>query len=367
MNQILCVFCAFAQDYVNDIVIFFQILNDHIDHFHQVFELFQNLNISLKFMKFYIKYSMIMLLRQCMNALDLITVKKKIKIITNLQFLITLKALKAYFSLTEWLWLYIFYYAQIAASLQIWKTVLLKTSLILKNNAQKQHVHHISIDASTSEKLHFFHILQKLFAELIFLCHFDSEHHLYINVNMFKQYSFDAVIYYIDDDFDNTEFLCHNIQFIMFLNKLLMSAEQNYWFTEMETAELIWIVWKICHLIEFSSKKLIIIVITDHNVTTFIARQMHLIMMININKLNLQLICVLQYLSQFSLDIWHCSDKIHFISDALSRLLDNIKKENNIDTFNDLNVKTYHIILVKLVNKFKQWIQNVYEEDSAWK
>ena len=243
-------------------------------------------------MKFYIEYSMITFLEQCVNALDLITVKKKIKIITNLQFSIILKALKAYLSLIEWLRFYIFYYTQITASLQIQKMALLKTSSMSKNNAWKQHAHHINIDASTSEKLHFFHILQKLFTESIFLCHFDSELHLYIDVNAFKQYDFDAVIYHVDDDSNDTEFLHHNIQSIMFLNKLLTSAKQNYWFTEMKTAELIWIVWKIHHLIEFSSKKLIIIVVTDHNVTTFIVRQTHLTMMININKLNLQLICV---------------------------------------------------------------------------
>ena len=369
MNWILCVFCAFAQGYVNDIIIFFQILNDHIDHLHQVFELFQNLDISLESMKFYIEYSMIMLLRQCVDALDLITVKKKIKVITNLQFPTTLKALKAYLSLTGWLWFYILYYAQIVASLQAQKTALLKTLSTSKNNAQKQHACHINIDAPTSEKLHFFHILQKLFAEPTFLCHFDSECCLYIDVDAFKQYGFSAVIYHVDGNPDDTEFSCHSIQSIMFLNKLLMSAEQNYWLTEMETAELVWIVWKMCHLIEFSSKKLIIIIITDHNVTTFIARQMHLTTMINTDKLNLQLICVSQYLSQFSLDIQHCSDKIHFISDVLSRLLDSMEeeKENNIDMLNDLSIEAYHIILVELVDKFKQWVQNAYKEDPAWK
>ena len=243
-------------------------------------------------MKFYIEYSTIMLLKQHMNALDLITVKKKIKIITNLQFSITLKALKAYFNLTEWLQFYILYYTQITASLQTQKTALLKTSSTSKNNAQKQHAHHINIDTSISEKLHFFHILQKLFVKSIFLCYFNSKCHLYIDVNTFKQYDFDAVIYHVNDNSENTEFSCHNIQSIMFLNKLLMPAEWNYWFIEMKTAELIWIVWKTHHLIEFSSKKLIIIVVTDHNVTTFIAKQTHLTTMININKLNLWLICI---------------------------------------------------------------------------
>ena len=166
-----------------------------------------------------------MLLEQHMNALDLITVKKKIKIIINLQFSITLKVLEAYFSLIEWLQFYILYYAQITASLQAQKMILSKISSILKNNAQKQHVCHINIDTSTSEKLHFFHILQKLFVKLIFLCHFDSECHLYIDVNILKQYDFDIVIYHVDSNSNDIKFSCYSIQFIMFLNKLLMSAE----------------------------------------------------------------------------------------------------------------------------------------------
>ena len=108
-----------------------------------------------------------------------------------------------------------------------------------KNNAQRQHAHHTDIEKSISEKIHAFHTLQKLFVKLIFLCHFDSECHLYINVNAFKQYSFSTVIYHINSDSDDTEFLCQKIQSILFLNKLLTSAKQNYRFMKIKTAELI--------------------------------------------------------------------------------------------------------------------------------
>ena len=363
MNHILWIFWAFVHSYVDNIVIFFWILNEHIEYLCQVFELFQNLNISLKFKKFYIDYLIVTLLRQCVNILNFITAKKKIKIIINLQFSIILKVLKTYFNLIEWLQFYVLYYTQITASLQTQKTILLKIMLMSKDNAWRQHVCHIDIKKSILKKICAFYTLQKLFAELIFLCHFNSECYFYIDVNVFKQYDFDTVIYHVNDEFNDTEFSCQKIQSILFLSKLLTLAEQNYWFMKMKTTELVWMIWKTHHLIEFSFTKLIIIVITNYNVTTFIARQSHLIITVNIDKLNLQLVCVLQYFSQFSLNVQHCSDKIHLVSNVLSRLLDNMKIMKNKDTLD--NIEFYHIILVKIADEFKQQIQNAYKEDSS--
>lgn len=71
-----------------------------------------------------------------------------------------------------------------------------------------------------------FKILQNLFTELTFLAYCDSGQHLYIDVNVFKQYKFKAVIYHVDENSDDiTEFLCSKIQFILFLSKLFTSAE----------------------------------------------------------------------------------------------------------------------------------------------
>ena len=120
------------------------------------------------------------------------------------------------------------------------------------------------IDNLIKKELKIFEILQNLFTIFIFLVHFDSSHCLYINVNTFKQYSFDVIIYYVEDDSDHTvilslnrktaEFLCQKIQFILFLSKLLTSAERNYWLIKIETAELIWMVCKTRYLIELTFK-----------------------------------------------------------------------------------------------------------------
>ena len=53
------------------------------------------------------------------------------------------------------------------------------------------------------KELKIFEILQSLFTTFIFLVHFDFSCHLYINVNVFKQYSFDVIIYYVEDNSDH--------------------------------------------------------------------------------------------------------------------------------------------------------------------
>jgi len=65
--------------------------------------------------------------------------------------------------------------------------------------------------------------------------------------------------------------------------------------------------------------KKLIIVFTDHLVTSFIACQIKLINSFT-DKLNLHLICVSQYLSQFKLNIQYKLNKTHIVLNALSWL-----------------------------------------------
>ena len=171
--------------------------------------------------------------------------------------------------------------------------MMFKTFSAFKENIQKQHISCTFIEDSSSEKLHVFEILQNLFMKLIFLCQFDFNQQFYINVNAFKQYEFNAMIYHVENNSTVnssdkvTEFSHQKIQSIFFLNKLLTSTEKNYWFMKMKTADLVWIIWKIKHLIKLILLKLTVIIFTDHSIIIFIAWQIHFIMTILMNKLNL--------------------------------------------------------------------------------
>ena len=74
-----------------------------------------------------------------------------------------------------------------------------------------------------------------------------------------------------------------------------------------------------------------IIIYTDHSAVINIIKQIKLIFN-NIDKLNLRLIRASIYLSQFSLDIRHKSNKQHIVFDVLSKLslnVDAIKRTND--------------------------------------
>ena len=139
------------------------------------------------------------------------------------------------------------------------------------------------------------------------------------------------MIYHIQNDHDNS--LDHTvkknwqkIEFILFFSKLLTDAETWYWSTELKIACLVWIIKKICCTINESLTN--IMIWTDHSAIIQIMKQMMLISSF-MNKLNLHLIRVSQYCSQFCLDICHWSDWLNIVSDTLSCLLNKITNSKN--------------------------------------
>ena len=110
--------------YVNDIVIYSTTLSKHLHHLQYVFNEFIFKEIYLFSEKFFLNYSSIQLLKQQVNALKLVTVKDKLVVITNLEFLCTLTQLKKYLDLIDYLWQYISHYTVIVKSLQLCKTLL---------------------------------------------------------------------------------------------------------------------------------------------------------------------------------------------------------------------------------------------------
>ena len=78
INSLLWLFHVFVREYVDDIVIFSHILKNHIIHLNQIFSLFQKLEISLEFKKFFLEYLIITLLNQQVDTLELIIVSAKI-------------------------------------------------------------------------------------------------------------------------------------------------------------------------------------------------------------------------------------------------------------------------------------------------
>src|SRR6266536_2905421 len=112
MNMILQLHKFFTCYYINNIIIFSKILENHLQHLDIIFSLFDKLKITLKEAKTYLEYSSIILLNQQVNSFNMTSSKKRIAALQDLSFLETLKDFEIYLNLTSWLQQYISYYTQ---------------------------------------------------------------------------------------------------------------------------------------------------------------------------------------------------------------------------------------------------------------
>ncbi len=220
-----------------------------------------------------------------------------------------------------------------------------------------------------------FLLLQKNLIKITLLFHFDKEKWLWIDFNESKKFDFEVIVFHVMKEFFKEIWSTKDdIQSIMILNRLLTSTERNYWSIELETAELIWVIKKIKHLIQFFEKS--IIIQTNHAAIIDICKQTLIINTNFVMRMNLRLIRISQFLSQFSnLEIRHKSRKYHLISNALSRL-QSLNEENLLNNHAKLNelfveyikvIYVYNTIFIELNSEFRARIIEKYFRDETWK
>jgi len=200
IDKILRSHRAYVRIYMNDIVIFSRTLEKHLKHLHVIFSLFRRLRICLTSTKSFLEYSFVSLLGQKIDDFELTISAKKLVAISSFRFSQSLKKLKIYIELIEYLRNYVSYYAQMTEALQKRKTALSREVLKNLDKARKSKTSRISLVNSTKKELTFFELLQKQFRKLSVLTHYNSDLSLYVNLDAFKVYDFDAIVYHIIDE-----------------------------------------------------------------------------------------------------------------------------------------------------------------------
>jgi hypothetical protein len=303
------------------------------------------------------------LLDQHVDEFDLYAVKDKIVVILNWKFSFTLKTLKIYIEFIEWFRNYVSWYAQKIESLQQRKTLLLKKSSH-KESARKTYFMRIILKKSIKRELKSFELIQNAFKNSRFFTHFNLIRQFLIDVNVSKD-DFEIFVYHIKKKRDDmTKFTI--IELIVFLSKTLTFVEKRYWSTELKIAAVVWMIKKLHHMIRASRH--LTIIWTNHSTIASIVKQIKMSIS-NIDKLNLRLVRVEMYLSQFDLNIRHKSNRDHIISNALSRLFsfdneEKFRKNLDVDTLND--IKTYVETLIKMFSAFKDKQIQTYKIDREW-
>ena len=228
----------FAKAYIDNIVIYSKTLQDHLNHLRTIFQLYRERKISLSPTKSFLGYPSVILLGQRVDSLGLTTSEEKLAAISALSFPHSLRDLEIFLGLTGWLRSSIPKYAQRAEPLQKRKTELTQ-QLPKGTKGQHRKAHSIKSHYDPSQaEYEAFRDLKQAFSKPTFLVHFDATRPLFIDLDASKVWGFAAMIYHVKGDVTEG-FSRTAVQPILFLSKMLNSAEQNYWPTELEVAGIV--------------------------------------------------------------------------------------------------------------------------------
>ena len=123
---------------------------------------------------------------------------------------------------------FVIFYAQKANALQRRKTLLFRQSSFTKNIVRKTYFRRIVVENSTTKKLKFYRQFQETFNQVFFLIHFCNDKILYIDIDAFKRREFEIMIYYFKSSVDFNNSKRNDIEFILFLNRMLNEIEIRY-------------------------------------------------------------------------------------------------------------------------------------------
>ena len=228
INCILRKHRNYARAYVNDIVIFFKLLQEYVIHLTEIFDTLNVNNIIIKLGKAFFDYLIVQLLGQKIDFFELIIAKDKLRVISKFRFLQNLQQLKTYLRFTSWLKDYISHYAGIFKSFQERKTKLLQNEFIT-DNARKIYSKKIKIKYFIEKKLAAFKALQILLFKSSFFIYINLRRQLYIDLNVSKKFDFNVMIYHVKDIWKRTDYLSRIIiESILFLNRLVNDVKFRY-------------------------------------------------------------------------------------------------------------------------------------------
>lgn len=308
MDKVLRNF-PFARCYVDDIVVFSRTFDEHIKHLSTVLAALEKLKFGLNARKCHVGYAEAKLLGHLVDRFGLSTLEERNEAMRMLSFPKTLGELETLLGMFGYYRHFVPNYSQHIDPLQKLKTRLLRGSP-RSGRERKVFASKIKLDPPTQDENNAFETIKTCLSNKQTLRHFDPEHELLIYVDASKDNGFAAALH--QNTSDGSEYP------ILYLSKMLNSAEKNYWPTELEIAGIVWVVMKVRHLVEDCDS---VVLITDHQAALDIFKQVSL-KTSSPDRANLRLVRASLYLSQFvgKLKLRYKPGVEHKNADALSRL-----------------------------------------------
>ena len=187
--------CAWARAYINDIICGARSLSYLLKKLCIFFDILLEYNISIKPTKFFLHYPDVGLLGQRVNSLGLTMSEEMLWAIKHLTYPKTLGALKYYLGLTGYLCNYIYFYAQLAAPLQAFKTFFLCDAPV-SGQQRRVYASKTRLRPPTPQEHASFFSIQEALSQPSTLVYHDPDKTLWIDLDASKEFGFGAVVFH---------------------------------------------------------------------------------------------------------------------------------------------------------------------------
>jgi hypothetical protein len=235
--------------YIDDIIIFFSTLENHLKHLNEILILLEKSDVIFFFFKSHFDYSNIKALKHHVNRLNINIMKKKIKIIKNLKFFVTLRNLKKELKFFEYYRNFVSWYSfieklLIKLKIQTFKEVFKKKrqrlEWTLKIYLKQSNLNLMRSEyQKNSKKIKSFKTCINAWKKLKKqLCN--------AIIRIFSNFSRFFILYVDENKERNFEIILHQIEkndvkrFILFFFKSLTEIEFKYWATKIKTITFVW-------------------------------------------------------------------------------------------------------------------------------
>ena len=233
-------FWQFVLVYIDDVIIYSQILNQHVKHLNQMLTILENSEMILTLFKCHFAYFSIKVLNHHVSRLRLSTMKKKIETIRKMKFLKNLRKLKIELNFFDYYRTFVNHYVVIARSLMRLKIKDFKNSSI-KRRSRKEHAIRMRFREKWKTRQEQFKdikldvdevcyevwkLLKKVLCETSILTHFDFSKFFILYVDESKEKNYETAIHQINRN--------EKKRSILFLSRDLNDAKIWYWATELK-------------------------------------------------------------------------------------------------------------------------------------
>lgn len=328
-----------ADSYCDDIIAGSRTLDEHIQDLYDVFSVLRRKNIGIGARKTLAGFPNAVVLGRMVDGFGLSTTKERLKAIADLKFPESLKDLETFLGMTGYMRHNVPMYASISEPLEQRKTLLLAQSRAResengkapKSRSKTQRKHWaagVKMLAPTRDEKESFQAIKDALAKHTTLYYFNVDKCLFIDFDV-SGYGIGVTVYQITDEalskIQDKEGNLSTfpprtvIRPIAFISRTLSDAEKKYWPTEMEIAGFVWSLRKTRHWVD--ACKTTVYFFTDHRAIIGLKNQTtDIVNTTALSSKNKRLVRAMEYISQFSVEVYHKPGRLHIVPDALSRL-----------------------------------------------